>query len=61
MWMFRPVCGGLWKAVADDVTLRPDGTREPPCPLAHMPVGGGRAKRTVYRLGVSQGEIAGVV
>ena len=59
MWMFRPVCGGLWKEVADDVTLRPDGTREPPCPLAPMPIGGARARRTVYRFGVSQGEIAG--
>ena len=60
MWMFRPVCGGLWKEVADDVTLRPDGSREPPCPLAPMPVSGGRARRTVYRFGRSQGEVAGL-
>ena len=33
MWMFRPVHGGIWKDVADDATLRADGTREPPCPV----------------------------
>lgn len=55
MWLFRPVAGGIWKDVADDVTLRPDGTREPPCPVAPVPPRVGKAGRTVYRFGVSQG------
>jgi len=32
-WQFRPVSGGIWAEVADDATLSPDGTREPPCPV----------------------------
>lgn len=56
MWMFRPVHGSIWKDVADDVTLRADGTREPPCPVEPVPaVLRGKARRTVYRFGVSQG------
>ncbi len=25
LWSFRPVCGGIWKDLADDATLTPDG------------------------------------
>lgn len=32
-WLFRPVRGGLWSEVADDLTLEPGGYRNPPCPL----------------------------
>ena len=54
MWLFRPVHGGIWKEFADDATLLPDGTREPPCPIAPVPPRGDRARRTVYRFGVSE-------
>jgi hypothetical protein len=53
MWSFRPVHGGIWQEVADDATLKPDGTREPPCPVAPVPPGSDRPRRTVYRFGVS--------
>lgn len=53
MWTFRPVHGGIWKDVADDATLRPDGTRKPPCPVLPIPPSGARARRTVYRFGKS--------
>lgn len=56
MWMFRPVHGGIWSEVADDVTLNPDGTRKPPCPVVTLPGESTRARRTVYRFGVSQSE-----
>jgi hypothetical protein len=32
-WLFRPVRGGLWSDVADDLTLQPGGYRNPPCPM----------------------------
>jgi hypothetical protein len=54
MWLFRPVHGGIWKEFADDATLLPDGTREPPCPIAPVPPRGDRARRTGYRFGVSE-------
>jgi hypothetical protein len=53
-WTFRPVHGGIWKEFADDATLRPDGTREPPCPILPIPPSRERARRTVYRFGVSE-------
>ena len=53
-WTFRPVRGGIWKEFVDDATLRPDGTREPPCPVLPIPPTGERARRTVYRFGVSE-------
>ena len=57
-WQFRPVCGGIWADIADDVTLNADGTRAPPCPylpeLPMVPVGD-RPSRTVYRFGHSDG------
>jgi hypothetical protein len=51
MWMFRPVHGGIWKDIAEDATLRPDGTREPPCPVEPVASRIDRPRRTVYRLG----------
>jgi hypothetical protein len=53
MWMFRPVRGGIWADVANDATLRPDGTRVPPCPFAPLPPSANGSARTVYRFGVS--------
>jgi hypothetical protein len=53
MWMFRPVHGGIWADVADDATLRPDGTRTPPCPIAPVPPAGMGSRKTVYRFGIS--------
>jgi len=52
LWAFRPVRGGLWKAVADDQTLEADGRRKPPCPyLSEPPRMGSRQRKTVYRFG----------
>ena len=53
MWLFRPVHGGIWKDVADDATLLPDGTRQPPCPVQPVPTAGRGTRKTVYRFGVS--------
>ncbi|MET0919527.1 MAG: diguanylate cyclase [Burkholderiales bacterium] len=52
MWLFRPVRGGIWGEVANDATLLPGGTREPPCP--HTPIRPNlkSANRTVYRFGL---------
>jgi hypothetical protein len=54
-WQFRPVCGGIWADVTDDVTLNPDGTREPPCPFLPEVVPADRPSRKVYRFGHSDG------
>ena len=50
-WTFRPVRGGIWREVTDDVTLDDDGARKPPCP--HLPVAPKfkGPRRTVYRFG----------
>ena len=50
-WHFRPVAGGMWREVAEDDTLRPDGHRDPPCPLVPLPATPGRQGRTRYRFG----------
>lgn len=50
-WLFRPVRGGVWQTIADDDTLAPDGSRLLPCPVAPKAARGGKATRTVYRLG----------
>jgi hypothetical protein len=53
-WMFRPVRGGVWAEVADDVTLQEGGYRNPPCPVIAAPCALGRprgARRLVYQLG----------
>jgi hypothetical protein len=52
MWLFRPVRGGIWADVADDATLLPGGTREPPCPHAPIRPNLRKASRTVYRFGL---------
>jgi len=36
-WMFRPVRGGVWADVAEDLTLEEGGYRNPPCPLLPIP------------------------
>lgn len=53
-WQFRPVRGGIWAEVADDVTLNPDGTRPPPCPLLPRPPRSDKTVKTVYRFGQSE-------
>ena len=50
-WQFRPVCGGIWADVADDVTLNPDGTRAGPCPVLPELAVGHRDSKVVYRFG----------
>lgn len=50
-WQFRPVRGGLWRDVAEDDTLGPDGGREPPCPVALETPPRGPGAPFVYRLG----------
>jgi hypothetical protein len=51
LWLFRPVRGGIWADIAEDATLRPDGTRVPPCPVRPVPPACHGPRRTVYRLG----------
>ena len=53
-WLFRPVRGGVWAEVAEDVTLQEGGYRNPPCPVLASPCALGRprgARRVVYQLG----------
>lgn len=53
-WLFRPVRGGVWAEVADDLTLEEGGYRNPPCPLIATSTDIGRARRRrriVYQLG----------
>lgn len=50
-WQFRPVRGGLWRPVAEDDSLAPDGGREPPCPVIPLEPVGTRVSRVRYRLG----------
>lgn len=50
-WMFRPVAGGLWHAVAEDDTLQADGSRAPPCPVPPAAAIGKYETRTRYRFG----------
>ena len=50
-WTFRPVRGGLWKSVSDDLTLEDDGRRKPPCPYLSEPTASGNNRKTVYRFG----------
>ena len=52
MWLFRPVCGGIWKDYADDASLRPDGTRVPPCPVTPISPALAGTRKTVYRFGI---------
>lgn len=50
-WKFRPARGGLWGETADDDTLAPDGSRQPPCPVMPEAPRDGRESHTFYRLG----------
>lgn len=53
-WVFRPVRGGVWADVAEDLTLEEGGYRNPPCPLIATPARVGRTlrpRRVVYQLG----------
>ncbi len=52
MWLFRPVCGGIWREYADDATLVGDGRRKLPCPLRPIPPTCDGRRKTVYRFGV---------
>lgn len=44
-WLFRPVRGGVWAEVAEDLTLEEGGYRNPPCPYLAMPTRVGRTRR----------------
>jgi hypothetical protein len=53
-WLFRPVRGGVWAEVAEDVTLQDGGYRNPPCPVMPAPTAFGRprgSRRHVYQFG----------
>jgi hypothetical protein len=53
-WLFRPVRGGVWAQVAEDLTLQEGGYRNPPCPYLASPTRVGRTRRprrTVYQFG----------
>jgi hypothetical protein len=50
-WSFRPVKGGLWAELADDETLKPDGSRDPACPLLPAPAPLRQVGHTTYRFG----------
>ena len=53
-WLFRPVRGGVWADVADDVTLQDGGYRNPPCPVLPEPTRfprSRRSRRLVYQFG----------
>jgi len=50
-WMFRPVRGGVWAEVAEDLTLEQGGYRNPPCPVLSAPTRPGASRRVVYQLG----------
>jgi hypothetical protein len=55
-WLFRPVRGGVWAEVAEDLTLEQGGYRNPPCPVlpvAPRPVRLQRPRRVVYQFGRS--------
>lgn len=55
-WLFRPVRGGIWSDVADDITLQPGGYRNPPCPLLSAPPERRltpRDRRWIYQFGRS--------
>lgn len=56
-WQFRPVRGGIWGEVSDDITLEKGGYRNAPCPRINKPFGFGQTRRVVYRLGTSLREV----
>lgn len=53
-WLFRPVRGGVWAEVSEDVTLEDGGYRNPSCPVVPAPTATGQprgSRRVVYQLG----------
>ncbi len=50
-WQFRPVRGGIWADVSEDVTLEKGGYRNAPCPYLSKPARIGKARKVVYRFG----------
>ncbi len=55
-WLFRPVRGGVWAEVAEDLTLEEGGYRNPPCPYLAVPTRVGRTRRprrVTYQFGRS--------
>jgi hypothetical protein len=52
--MFRPVRGGVWAEVAEDLTLEQGGYRNPPCPVLATPAKPGASRRVVYQFGRSE-------
>ncbi|HLX21920.1 MAG TPA: hypothetical protein VKR38_01130 [Usitatibacter sp.] len=53
-WLFRPVRGGVWAEVSEDVTLQVGGYRNPPCPYLALPTRpdrSRRARKVVYQFG----------
>lgn len=52
-WLFRPVRGGVWAEVSEDLTLQEGGYRNPPCPVLAKPTrqGARSARRVVYQFG----------
>ena len=56
LWMFRPVHRGIWAEFADDLTLRANGTRVPPCPILPVPPAQHGPARTIYRFGIPGSE-----
>jgi hypothetical protein len=53
-WLFRPVRGGVWAEVAEDLTLEEGGYRNPPCPFIAAPTRerlAYRPRRVVYQFG----------
>lgn len=53
-WQFRPTWCGLWKDLANDVTLEKGGYRNPTCPLAAQAYQPGRSRTVVFQLGVTE-------
>ena len=53
-WLFRPVRGGVWAEVTDDMTLESGGYRNPPCPHLSAPTRPGASRRVVYQFGRSE-------
>ena len=62
MWQFRPVRGGMWDEVTDDMTLERGGYRNPPCPHLSEDFGDTRwlqrPRKVVYRFGRSNAPVA---
>ena len=52
-WQFRPTWCGLWKDLADDVTLQAGGYRNPRCPVGARPLEPSPGT-VVFRLGKSK-------